>query len=147
MVLVFLWLSLALALAFAELFLPSLLVFLSLAMGALLAGLTACFVEDFIVQAGVFLLASLVGGCVIYRQTKSNKLSCLGKVHGYETNVFALVGMLGQVVVDFQSDGCGYVVVEHERWFAMSQEEGLRQGDIVKIVDVVGNKLVVIKES
>ncbi len=66
------------------------------------------------------------------------------KTNEIKTNVDAMVGMTGKVIKQITPDDIGRVVIRALDWAAVSKET-LEVGDMARVLDVEGNKLIVEK--
>lgn len=66
------------------------------------------------------------------------------KTNEIKTNVDAMVGMTGKVIKDITPDDIGRIVIRSLDWAAISKET-IVVGEMARVLDVEGNKLIVEK--
>lgn len=134
----FFWLATALAFLFLELGHPGLFFFLSFSLGAVCAAAVSLWDPLIITQCLVFLGGTVVA-CVAL-----NKWRKATQPHQQQTNVYALRGKRGRVVVAITADKPGHVRVNGEIWLARSHDGIFYPVDAqIEVVDMRGNHLVV----
>lgn len=139
-----LWLLLALAFALVEIFAPGVFFFLSFAIGASVASISALFWPALALQLPIALIASCVSFLLLSKIIESKKLSTAEHRHA-STNIESLPGLKVVAQTDFTSDGTGFVKLECEVWSAKNLGSPLLQGDKAVVLKVEGNKLFIKK--
>lgn len=66
------------------------------------------------------------------------------KTNEIKTNVDAMVGMTGKVIKEITADEIGRIVIRAIDWAAISKET-IKVGEMARVLDVEGNKLIVEK--
>ena len=135
----FFWLAIVLLLSFVEVATVN-LVTIWFIVSALVALLLAFFNVDFIVQFAVFVIL----GVVLLVTTRSYLEKLLNK-NKQKTNLDRVVGMEGVVTEKITKHNPGEVKVDGKKWTAISSKT-ITEGKNVKIVKIVGVKLVVEEE-
>lgn len=137
------WIILGIIFVIIEIFDP-VFFFIALGIGAIGTGLLSFlgFVENNIpLQVILFALLSFIA--FLFTRKIGKKIL---RNAGGETNVFALKGKVGFVTAAIPAEGKGRVKVGGEEWVAVAQNnEAIELDAKVNIIDVEGNKLVVIK--
>jgi len=137
------WLLVALAFLFAELATPGLFFFVSFAFGALFAALLAFVGYSFIAQCTAGLMVAIASFFFIRRHLVRTKFSEVS-YEPSETNIDALVGMVGVVTEAIRPHHKGRVKIGGEEWPALTQEGvALEPGSVVKVLKVTGNSVIV----
>lgn len=139
-----LWLLLALAFALVEIFVPGVFFFLSFAIGAGAASLSAFFWPELALQLPVALIASCASFYFLSKIIENKKLSTAEHRHA-STNIESLPGLKVIAQTDFTTDGTGFVKLECEVWSAKNQGSPLQRGDKALVLKVEGNKLFIKK--
>ena len=103
---------------------------------AMLALIISFFVEEFMIQFGVFVLVGTIL-LISTRKFLKNKL-----VTKEKTNLDRIIGMRGVVTEDIGDLVIGEVLVDGKRWSAIA-DVPIKKGEKVKIVKIEGVKLVV----
>lgn len=99
---------------------------------ALVEGSIVWQIVSFILIAGVLLFLTRP---VVKKYLKTNEI---------KTNVDAMVGMIGTVIKDINSNEIGRIMIRQIDWAAVSKEN-IHIGESVRVLDVDGNKLIVEK--
>lgn len=139
----YLWLIVAGLFLILELGSPGLFYFLAFACGAALSGLLSMYVPSVIVQCLAFLVASIVALFIL--KVFVHREHATKKTH---TNMYALQGKRGFVVVAIEPNTIGQVKVGGEQWAARSLNNSTIEIAVeVEIVQVSGAHAVVKKVS
>lgn len=137
----FYWLSAGLLCLLLEMGHPGLFLFVSLACGAFAASAAAFMGYEMGVQALVALGVSGVSATIL---TQWLKKSLVHIPKGHHTNVYALVGKEGVVVVSIEAYKIGKVKVGGEVWSAKGvRDSAIAQNTRIKVVQVSGSHLIV----
>lgn len=134
-----LWLSVALLFALAEMGNPGLFFFLSFAFGACFAAGFALVVPLFEWQIAAFLVATILCMYGLKRWVS------LSRGTAKSTNSAALVGRRVAVVSDITPDNPGTVTFDGTVWTAHSYQDSFLKGDRVVIHRIKGAHVVVVK--
>jgi len=134
------WIAVAIVLVILEISTPSVFFFLSLAVGALAAAAAAYLSGLPLVEVIVFTVVSIVSIFTIRPLFKSY----LKKAETTDSNVDALIGAEALVTAEISPSKDGFVKVLSEIWLA-SSDEGIKEGEKVKVISVSGTKLFVKK--
>ena len=130
------WLIVALSFLIFEMGHPGLFFFLSFSLGALITGLVSLWVPSYIIQSLVFLAGSTVSFFVLRYWVRARMFHSKKDEH---TNIYALHGKHGFVVVQITSNKAGQVKVGGETWSARSVDaSSIDIGTEVKVVAVSG---------
>lgn len=134
----YIWLIVAIVFLFAEMSTPGLFFFIAFAIGCGFASITAFLEYSLIAQCVLGLSISMIAFFILrhYFSIKTKD--------GVGTNIDALVGQKGIVIQIIEPTKIGRVKIKGEQWPAQA-ETGvvLQKGTVVKIVQVVGNRLIV----
>ena len=139
----FIWLVIALCALILEMGSPGLLFFVSFAFGALISALASLWFDSLVIQCSAFLGGTLVALMMLrYWVVLHGK-----KMQPHtRTNVYALRGKHGVVLVSISSEKPGTVKIGGEVWAARSvSRERIEQGEEVEVIDVRGAHVVVEK--
>ncbi len=134
----YIWLIIAIIFLFAEIGTPGLFFFIAFAVGSFFAAVVAFLEYSLVTQCIVSLLTTGVAFFILrhYFSVKSHER--------VGTNVDALVGQKGVVAQVIEPTKFGRVKVKGETWQAESERDVvLQKGTVVKVVRVVGNRLIV----
>ena len=136
----YVWLITALLFLIFEIGSPGLFYFLSFAFGAALSGVSSIYVDSVIVQSLIFLAGSIVAlGVLQWFVQKHEQPS--KKSH---TNIYALQGKKGVVLVAVEPNKLGQIKVGGEQWAARAHgDEVIEVGTEIEIVCVGGAHVVV----
>ena len=136
---IFFWLVISLLFLLFELGSPGLFYFLSFAGGAAIASLAATFCLPLMVQAIVFVVASV---CIIFILKKWVKKYASNR--HFHSNVFALQGKKGLVIRPATQHQFGQVQLDGELWaFRPHQEQVITEGQEVTVLDMRGAHVIV----
>lgn len=134
------WVGIGVICMIIEVFTPGFL-FLSFGIGAVLTGVVSLLIPGLAAQIGVYAVVTIL--LFINLRKLSKKLESKNSV---PTNVFALKGKTGVVLKDVGVNERGYVKIGGEEWSALThQKEHLAAGTLVTVIDVDGNKVIVVK--
>jgi len=134
----YLWIVIGLAFLFAEMGTPGLFFFISFAIGCLFASITAFMGHTLTMQCIVGLVAS-IGALLIMRSTFAGR-----KQGQHKTNIQRLIHKEGFVTKVIDPKHIGQVRVGREEWPAKIESDIVLQvGTKIKVIKVVGNKLIV----
>ena len=131
----YMWLGIILLLTILEISTVN-LVSVWFVISGILALLISLFVDNFLIQFGVFVIVGIVL-LIFTRKYLSEKL-----VSKEKTNLDRIIGMKGVVTEDIDDLVIGEVMVDGKRWSAVSHES-LKKGEKVKILKIEGVKLIV----
>ncbi|MGX4601093.1 NfeD family protein [Faecalimicrobium sp. JNUCC 81] len=134
------WLIIAIAFGIAEAMTPSLtLIWFSI--GALVVLFLSSFIESIFIQIVLF---AIISTALLFIATK--KIVKKDESYKYNTNLQAIISKRGTVESEILPGQTGLVVVDSEKWSAISIDgRKLEKGDIVEVVKIEGVKLVVKK--
>lgn len=136
----FFWLSTAGLLLMIELGHPGLFYFLSFSLGAFGAAGMALAGCSFTLQLGFLLIASTIAWVMLRTWVKREQQ------HNYRSNVYALQGREGVVVVTIPKDGLGQVSIDGELWRAQTHDgAALEEAVRVRVLQVRGTRVIVQK--
>ncbi|MCK4650818.1 NfeD family protein [Candidatus Babeliales bacterium] len=134
----YVWLIIALIFLFAEMATPGLFFFIAFAIGSCCAAITAFLNYSFMVQCIVVIISFAISFWIL-----RHYFSVMWKKR-VETNIDAMIGKKGIIVKTIEEHKTGFVKVEGETWSALSQKGViLKQGTVVIVVDIKGNRLIV----
>jgi len=134
----YIWLVVGIIFLFAEMSTPGLFFFIAFAIGCVFSSIAAFLGYSLIVQCIGGLSISMIAFFVLRYYFSIKKQNEVG------TNIDALVGQKGLVIQVIDPTKIGRVKVKGEQWPAQA-ENGvvLQKGTVVKIVKVIGNRLIV----
>ncbi len=136
------WLTLAILFLFAELGTPGLFIFIAFSVGFFISAVTAFFEASFVVQCWTALISSILAFTILKYFFASKIKNAVTE----DTNTDALTGRKGVVVKIVEPNKKGQVKIGGEIWSAISQDNMILQTDeVIKVLRVVGNKLIVRK--
>jgi len=137
------WMTFAFLFLLLEIGSPGLFFFIGLFFGGIGAAIAALYTPFFIDQFFVF-FGITTGALVLLRYIA---LPYLAKNRTHErTNMYALQGKHGFVIVPITSREPGMVKVQGERWIAYALHNNpLAEGDEIEVVDIRGAHLIVKK--
>lgn len=127
------WIGVALVLTLVELGHPGLFYFLAAGCAALVTGICALYLPVPVVQLGAFLTSFLIIFCLF----KAFLKPYLSKHSGMRTNMYALVGKHGYVIMPILPSKMGQIKVNGEVWSARSLEKENQEISIGKQVEIV----------
>lgn len=111
------------------------------AIGALISLVVSLFIDNFLIQAIVFVIAS----SLLILFTKPLVKKFLNSPNTKPTNVYSIIGKEGIVLEDIDSiNSTGKVKVEGELWSAIA-DENLEKDSKIKVIGIDGVKLKVEK--
>jgi len=132
------WLILALAFLLLELSTPGLFLFLTFAIGAVFAAITAFLEYSLFIQCISLILGFLIS-FLIFKLVLKKK-----ETQRVNTNIDALVGRTCFVIKKIDKNNSGLVKVDGEVWAAtVKEDKEFLPGQNAKIVFVKGNKLII----
>lgn len=132
------WMILGVAFIVVEIFTPNFF-FMSVGIGAIIAGVSSFLVYNLTAQIVIFLLFSFI--IFLYLKKFSDKF--FRRKDG-DTNYFALKDKTGLVTKEIPAVGRGYVKIEGEEWSAVSVSgTQIQLSTKVRVVSIEGNKLLV----
>ncbi|MBU4269283.1 NfeD family protein [Candidatus Dependentiae bacterium] len=132
------WLILALVFLLLEISTPGLFLFVTFAIGSILASIVAFLDYSLFVQCITLILGFLASFLIIKLFLKSKESKRVN------TTVDALVGRICLVTKKIDKNNSGLVKVDGEVWAAVGKDDKeFLPGQNVKIVVVKGNKLIV----
>lgn len=136
---VWIWLAVAVVLLIIELLSPT-FIFVMFVVGALIASAFSYFMPDEIYwQLGIF-----VGVAVILLPFSQMLAKKIIKESPQKSNVDALIGQIGLVIMEIDPDLGGQVKIGGETWLAEA-EERIAQNLKVEIISISGTKVLVKK--
>jgi len=136
----FYWIVAAFILLLFEVGHPGLFFFSAFSIGALSAGFASLWFYSWVVQCCIFLVATL-GALLVLHYWVAHYIH-KGQEH-YHSNVYALIGKRGVVVMDITPNNAGKVKVDGETWVArlVHSDESIGVGSLVEIVGTSGSHL------
>lgn len=137
------WIVVALSFLLMEMGNPGLFFFISFCFGGISAAFSTVCGFSFVGQTGIFFVSTLLWLAILQRLVVA-KLS-KGRPHEH-TNVYALQGKRGVVVLSISEKNPGMVKVNGEKWAARSiQASCIEEGSMIEVVDMRGAHLIVKK--
>lgn len=137
-VLPYFWLILAVIFLFAEIGTPGLFFFIAFSIGFFITAIAAFLGVSFFAQCWASLVFSILAFIVL------RHYFVVKKAEKEITNTDALIGRKGVVLVEIKPNKKGQVKIGGETWSAISYDDiVLEKNTIIKVVKVIGNKLVV----
>lgn len=135
------WFLTALLFLLLELGHPGLLFFVSFAFGAFIAGIASLWIQELVMQFGVFLAVTIIALAVLkYWLVKHGSHA---PKHG-QSNIYALEGKRGFVLKEISPNQPGQVSLNGEIWMARAiQDAVVPVGAEVMVLHVKGAHLVI----
>lgn len=136
----FFWLVISLLCLIMEMGSPGLFYFLSFFFGAVVAALVSVYVDSWIIQSMIFLIGTTFALVALKYWIKSSKQTHKAPL----TNVYALQGKHGIVLVDIAPGHPGQIKVQGEVWSALAADDmTIKAGTFVQVVAIGGAYLTV----
>lgn len=134
------WLVVAIVFAIGEAMTPSLtLIWFSI--GALLVLVFSSFIDSILLQIILFAIVSI---SLLFIATKN--IVKKDKDYKYNTNLQGMIGKVGTVKSDILKNNVGIVVVDGEKWSAISiNNDIIKKEESVEVIKIEGVKLIVRK--
>ena len=101
--------------------------------------IVSLFIDNYIIQFGVFVILG-----VILLITTKPFLTKFIKQHKVKTNADRIIGMTGVVTEKISKNENGEVKVDGKKWTAYA-DKAIKQGEIVKVLEIKGVKIKVEK--
>jgi len=134
-----LWCVIALIFILFEMSSPGLFLFLSFAIGAMVAAITTLFECTPLVSCISFLVGTVLSFCLLKKW-----LARENRGHAHKTNIYALQGKKGIVTQEIKPYGVGAINVNGEIWSARSIDHTMiNVGELVEIVKIQGSHALV----
>ena len=111
-------------------------------LGALIAMIASFFIDNFVIQAAIFLISSII--LLFLTKPLVNKI--LPKESFTKTNSYSVEGKIGKVIQDIEPiEGKGQIKVESEIWSAKSADNTYISKDTEVIVEKIEGVKVIVK--
>ena len=132
------WVAIGVVCMIVEIFTPTFL-FLSFGIGAVVTGIFSSFISIVVLQIAIFCIITFL---LFLRMRKFS--SKLQSKDYHETNIYALRGKKGVMIIAVKKDNKGYVKVGGEEWPAIAKNgQDIKKGSSVKVETIEGNTLIV----
>ena len=134
------WLVVAIVFAIGEAMTPS-LTLIGFSIGALLVLVFSSFIDSILLQIILFAIVSI---SLLFIATKN--IVKKDKDYKYNTNLQGMIGKVGTVKSDILKNNVGIVVVDGEKWSAISiNNDIIKKEESVEVIKIEGVKLIVRK--
>jgi len=138
----FFWLVLAILCLITEMGSPGLFYFLSFFFGGIAAALVSLYLDSWIIQSLIFISCTTISLVALKYWIVTSKKNHKAPV----TNVYALQGKQGMVIVDITPEHPGQVKVHGEVWSAIAADQvTIKTGAFIQVTAIGGAYLTVVE--